>query len=773
MLKRLHILMAMIVVAQGVWAQTLSESYHRENPQWIDAELWASEGEYQAMPQTTNAPFEQFARWGFSFVEYSFRGEPTNSLTTRLGAIDIASPLERYPNYSFINLLRRSPTRRTFQWSNSHSEWGADVRSETFNPSTKNLSEGHRLRGQLSSRSYLGGLYFSSVGQLDSLWNYSLLVGGRWGRDGNIEGVFTEEESLYISAERVWGEGVEKRLQMVFLLNSSLRSGRSWNTEEVFALSGNKHYNSYWGWQNGKVRSSRTHRECIPTLYASFDIDDSYILSNINISTLLRAGHKSHSSLDWVDAPNPLPDYYGYMPSGASDERVAETAKEVWLRGDERFTQIDWQGLYTTNLLYPTKAHYALFEEREEVASAMVDASAALVGVEGMRIGARLSHHTTHNRNTPSDLLGGESLCEGFDLYDYTVAHSEWMLYYTLCTIRNWGELSLAAQFGGVGLRYHSPASNRTRDEESLQTKLTARWSKQLSEKVALGSTARYSYAPPYWEDLFGSSEGAMTTNPYARGCHNGAVELWGRGKLGKVLLHATLFAHTRNGASRVEHFWNDLRGCYATLLVGGLNTLTWGGEMSVDVPLGSSLRASLHTSLLSSRYTSAAICDIATFDSGATLAKEQAVEIRGRIATSSPLASLALALRYFTPRGWTLGAEWAMAAQRYMEPSLYLCSEEVLSRNLSPEVLESITTPFNLGDANSINLFAYRKWKNTTLSLSLNNLLNHTNAYYDGYQPSRLRVREKQNSIDYKPHAPKFQHIYPRYVLMSVSYDF
>ena len=774
MIRRVVILVLLAVAPLvGAMAQALSESYYRENPQWIDAELWAREGEYQAMPQTTSAPFEQFARWGFSFVGYSFRGEEELSLTTRLGAIELDSPLERYADYSLLNLLRRAPTLRTNLWSNAHSEWGAEPRSELFDLSTKHLRKGHTLRSQLSSRTYLWGTYFSSVGQLDSLWNYSLMVGGRWGRDGNIAGLFTEEENIYLSAERIWGEMVERRLQVAFMLSPTLRSQRSWNTEEVFSLAGNKHYNSYWGWQNGKVRSSRVKRECVPTLYGSFDIDDNILLANINISTLLRAGRKSGSSLDWTSAPNPLPDYYGYLPSGASDEQVAGLAKEAWLRGEERFTQIDWQGLYTANSLSSSGVHYALFEEREDITSAVVDASAAFVGIEGMRLGVRLSHHTSHNYNTPSDLLGGDALAEGFRRYDYSIGHSEWGIYYTQSSVRSWGEVSLGARMGGVGLEYRSPSRGRTRKAEELVARLAARWSKQMGERVVLGATARYSCEPTYWEDRFGASEGAMTPNPYAHNSHNTSAEVWGRVAVGDVSLHTTLFARYNGGGSRIEHFWNDLGDCYATLLAGNLNSLTMGAELSVEVPIAKSLQATIHTSLLSSRYTTDGIADVVSFEGGSTLAEGLPIRLAGRVATSSPLAQAAVVMRYFAPWGWTLGAEWSVVASRYMEPSLWLCSEEVLGRNLSPEVREAITSPQSLGNANSLNLFAYRKWGATTLSLSLANLLNYTNAYYDGYQPSRLRVRESEYAIDYQPHDPKFQYVYPRYIIISVSYAF
>ena len=766
MLRRVVILVFVAVaVVQGALAQQLSESYYQENPEWVDAELWAAESQMQSMPHAPRSPFENYSRFGFMSVAYGFRGESVSSLTTRLGAVDVASPLDSYPDYTLLNLLRRIPSVRTNLWSNTHSEWGADVSSELFLPSVTRLPDRHSLRIGLSSRSYHLASYYSSVGGLDSLWRYSLLVGGKWGRDGNIEGVFTDEENLWLSVERTWGEGVTRRLQLALLVAPTERSLRSWNSEEVFALSGDRHYNSYWGWQQGKVRSSRIRRECVPMLYGSFDIDDGYLLSNINISTLLRAGRKSGSTLQWDSAPNPLPDY---------DPEVALLAREVWLRGDERFTQLDWQGLYTANSLSTDGARYALLEEREDVLSAQVDASAALVGIEPLRLGLRLSRHATHNHNLPLDLLGAQSLADEFRRYDYRVSHSAWELYLTHNRrAAAWGEYSLAAELGGVAVDYLSSANGYKHNREHLTASLVARWNRALSDRLMLGADVRYECRAPHWKGCFGSPEGAATTNPYARSEHVASADVWGYLAVGKLFFHSTLFVRYEGDKSRVEHFWNDLAGCYSTMLVGDLESLTYGAELSVEVPVSPNFSAELHTTLLSLRYISDGVGDVVEHNGGAPLSIATPIRLRGRSATSSPGAARALVLRYYAPRGWMVGGSWSYLARREMTPSLFLCSDEVLSRALTTETLSTITTPQSLGSAHLVDLFASYRRGRVLLSVSVKNLLNFTSAYRDGYQPSRLSVRESDHTIDYVPHAPRYQYIYPRYLLLSATYEF
>ena len=221
MSRFLIVLVMAIVVPHTLWAQQMSDDYYRENPSWIDAQLWAGDDDYRLLTTKNDAPFEHYALYGFSFVEYSLREERTSSLTTRLGAIDIRNPLSRYADWGLISLLRRVPAERTLLWSNSPAEWGAEVRGEYFETSPHKLPTSHRAELRLATRTYnLGGGY-SAVGELGNKWRYSLAAGGRWGRDCSIEGLFADEEYLWFSGERRWeaANGTEQRLQIALMLS--------------------------------------------------------------------------------------------------------------------------------------------------------------------------------------------------------------------------------------------------------------------------------------------------------------------------------------------------------------------------------------------------------------------------------------------------------------------------------------------------------------------------------------------------------------------------
>lgn len=773
--------LCVVLLALSFWqissAQQLSDSYYRENPSWLEAELWASEGEFY-LQQPLSAPFEHFALYGFSFVDYEPRGgAPAYGLTTHLGRLDVRNPLDLYPDYGLISLLRKVPSRSELSYSISHSLVSTAHRAESFLTSPLEVEESSRLRMQLSSRTYRLGLGYSLARRVGEEWGYSLAVGGRWGRDGHIEGLFCDEEYLWLSGEwrKEVKEGLESSLQVAFMVAPTERSQRSWNTEEVFELAGTPNYNSYWGWQSGKVRSSRIRREVMPTLYASWSLKDRYILSDVNLSALVRGGRKSRSTLDWVEAPNPTPDHYTYLPSGAADPLVALEAERVWREGDESYTQIDWQGLYRTNILSTDGAHYLVMDERSDRLSALVDLSAGLLGLEGGRLGLKGGWNGSREYNTPRDLLGGKRAAEGYDLYDFGLLHRSWGLYMTLYGTHDCGQWSAALEYGGERVDYHS-ATTRRHQEGKYYNNLRARlcWDGSLSESVMVGAVGSYLLAAPYYAEQYGATEGVMTLNPYAkRSVGNLSGEVWGQWREGSVSLMVTLYSSLVTRESAVEHFWNDLTDQYVALMAGDMESLYAGVELSLETGLTESLLLGGYASLGTNGYVGDGRGDIVRFDSGQKIATGTTLHTKGLRTSTTPSSVAALTLKYFTPRGWLIGAEWAVAGGRFLAPSLLFCSDYLLDRVSTPEEQEEISSQKPMATASNINLFAYRRFGAWTLSLSVRNVANSTSPYRAGYQPSRVVVSGSDYANSYRPQGARYQHLYPRHLYLSVAYEF
>lgn len=772
--RRIIVSIALLACCLPLSAQQLSDSYYRENPSWVDAELWATDGEYHLMPMSLTSPFESFALYGFSFVSYAHRGEHRTLQTNRLGAITLDSPLQRYPDYSLLSLLRRVPSQREEYDSSTHSEWGADLRGEIYHISPSSLVGHHNLRMQLSSRTYRTALGYRGAWQNEQGVNYSFAAGGRWGRDAVVEGLFTQEEYIWIAGEksRTYADGLTGRTELALMVSPTVRSMRSWNSEEVFSLSGNRYYNSYWGEQNGKVRSSRLRREFVPALYIAWNLNDSYILSNVNISAMVRAGRKSRSTLDWVDAPSPIPDYHLYLPSYSADPQAALLMEEVWREGDRDYTQIDWHRLYHANTLFEG-ARYAVMDERHDLFSVDLDGSAALLGAEGGRVGLRVSMHDAREYNVAADMLGSERLLDGYDLYDYSVRHESSELYLSLHGVEEWGSYAASAELGAVAMEYRSRTTQRRGRDIFAVAAARFSWNQTLSEALRVGATAHYNRSAPYWADVYGAPEGSMSRNRWAKGENMLGAELRGEYELGEATLYATLYARMTTTASRVEHFWNDVRDEYTALMVGGMERLDAGAELSLRMPLSPQLRLEGHLAAGSYRFVGNAVADMVLFDTGGVVAEEAHIGLKGAVASSSPRLLGALKLNYYTSSGWMMGLECAAVSQRVLEPSLWLRSSSLPLEKMSSDERERLLEQGSLGNAYNLSAFLFRRFGDFSLSLSLRNLLGSRNSYYDGYQPSRLYITEKEYAQSYKPHSPRVQYIYPLHAYVTLNYDF
>ncbi len=771
---RLILLVLALAVGQGLWAQQLSDSYYLDNPSWIEAEVWASDGDYHNRQQpVVDNPFEEYARYGFSFMDYSWRGESSSSLTTRLGRVPLQSPLERYPDYGVTTLLRYAGIDPIRVPSDASATGWSDLRGEVYDPCAVAEDGYSRLRVQLASRNYRLGAHYAAIRPLGEEGALRLGVGGRVGDDANIAGLYNNSLHLWLSANRSWtdGRGTIHTLVGGVGVSPTERSQRSWNTEEVFMLAGDPHYNSYWGWQGGKVRSSRVVGECVPTIYASWEGYDPYLLARANVSMVVRAGRRTRSSLDWASAPNPLPDYYGTLPSGQSDPSVALLAREWWLEGDERFTQVGWDELYHTNHLSREGVHYAMIDERSDLLSAVVDGALSLEGVEGASVGVRLAAHRSHNYSLAGDLLGGSALHPTFDLYDYHLAHTSWTLYGSFNRPIAVGYLSLAGEFGSQRVLFANSGARRNNDFTSVAVRSS--WHHTTEGGSRLGAVAHYDRSAPYWEVLYGSPEGMVSTNPYATAQRVATLQLSASRQVAWVEIFATLYCRGEWGGGAAESFWNDLLGSYSSLLAGGLARCGAGVELSATARIPSTrITLEAHASLSSVGYLSDGVADIVDYHTGTPYVKYTSLNTRSLGASSSPRMVASLVGRYLTRRGWLVGGEVAVVGGRTLEPTLLFVTGFMESFNLTAEERLSLL-PRRLEGATNVSLFVSRKWGPLSVSLSVRNLLNSTAPLSGAYQPSRLRVTDKEYQRTYSVHDLRGRHLYPRYAYLSVAYEF
>lgn len=766
-------------------AQTLSDSYYMAHPQDEPDELRHDLSRYEeplrgglAVGASVDGLLEELVRYGLGGVEYRWRGIENSRLSERtlLAGIDLHSPLERYADYNITYLLGRIPA---FRNHTSYASTTADghLRSASYDARIYPQSVQNRLRVQSSMRNYRLGVGYSCVGSVaHSPWSYSLAVGGRWGRDAIVEGVFTEQEYLWLGAERSFRGPEEQthRLMVALMCMPSLRSSRSWNVQETYDLTGNNYYNSYWGPQGDKVRSARTRKEVVPSLLATYDIENGRGERLGEVSLLARVGRKSRSSLEWDQATTPIPDYYAYLPSGYADGLLADMATALWRSGNEQYTQIDWNNLHHINSLSERGAVYALMDELSDIASVEVAGSvplstSATVGFEVGALGA-------HNYNVAADMLSATSLAEGIERYDYSTS----LLYFGPKANADWsgdyGTLSVGGSLRWQVLHYtnhygSTPSGPQT-TLSGAEMRLKSLWAKSLSVG-SVGAVLNFAQLLPHYTLSLATPKVGALRNPYATPHRSlGGQVSWSGSVDSSLQLSAVAYGLWQGGESDVVLFWNDLVDEYCALMAGGMQSLAVGVELSAryDAPLGIGVEGVL--SLGECRYVADAQADIVAYDTASTIASATTLHLAGQHCGPTPRVVAIVGVDYRTERGWLVGIEGSLAAGRSVAPGLFYNSDYLLNKNISPEHRTALTAQEDLGTAFNMDVFAYRRFGRLGVSLSVRNLLGG-DTIYSAYRPSRVAVSESDYAISYSPHATRYLYAYPTHLYISVSYDF
>ena len=124
-------------------------------------------------------------------------------------------------------------------------------------------------------------------------------------------------------------------------------------------------------------------------------------------------GESCYSALDWHSAPNPMPDYYRYMPGYAANPEVAAAVREAWESRDPDVTQVNWDELYYVNRHgTATPASYAVggAVTANRCFQFVSSFEYRMSGLNRLRGGVQIRNDRTSRYQRLEDLLGGDYL---------------------------------------------------------------------------------------------------------------------------------------------------------------------------------------------------------------------------------------------------------------------------------------------------------------------------------------------------------------------------
>ncbi|WP_299004576.1 TonB-dependent receptor [uncultured Tenacibaculum sp.] len=345
--------------------------------------------------------------WSGSF--YRVRGLDSENGKVLINGIEMNKLYNGRPQWS--NWGGLNDVLRNQEFSNgltpSNYAFGGVLGSTNINTRASEYSEGGRISYASSNRSYNHRLMATySSGLLANGWAITVSGSRRAGNEGYVDGTFYDANSIFLSLEKQINDAHSLNLTVIAAENE--RGKSSPNTQEVFDIRGIR-YNSYWGYQNGKMRNSRVKRlyEPIIMLNHYWNLSDNTTL-NTNIG--YQFGEIGNSRLDYNGANNPDPTYYRKLPSWYLSDPNGPDYENAYkaLTGFQNDGQIDWNELYFGNQGSPENARAILYEDRNDDKQLTANMILSSELNENITLTASAEYRTLRSENfaTPIDMLG-------------------------------------------------------------------------------------------------------------------------------------------------------------------------------------------------------------------------------------------------------------------------------------------------------------------------------------------------------------------------------
>ena len=400
--------------------------------------------------QSSRDAFQQAAAFNWGQARFRIRGLDSENANTMINGVTMNKIYDGRPQWNNWGGLNDATRNQEFSIGTTPSDYtfGGILGTQEINTRASVYRAGSRITVSATNTNYsyrIMGTYAS--GMSNSGWAYVISAGKRYAQEGHFEGTTYDSNSLFLSIEKKLND--QHSLNITGLYTPNERGKNSPNTAEVNSLT-SKNYNSYWGYQDGKIRNARVRRieEPIVMLNHYFKINDH---TSLNSAVMYQFGKVGNSNIDYQNANSPDPAYFRKMPSYYTSLYAADNGE---FSGD--FTpdydnaeknrlaflahpQIDWEAMYRANQnpvtdvnsniigYEPAQSHYVLYEDRNDDTTIAVNSNFNSQLSENLIVNAGISFRDfkSHNYQKLLDLLGGAFFEDIDGFYSGTQAQSD------------------------------------------------------------------------------------------------------------------------------------------------------------------------------------------------------------------------------------------------------------------------------------------------------------------------------------------------------------
>ena len=379
-----------------------------------EAMLEDEEGNSQTISTLAGASdnvFYNAANYNFSVMRFRQRGYDQNYSEVYINGVNFNDPARGRFNYSMFGGLNQA-------FKNKSTGIGLDATTfavgpvggaTNINTPAKDFAPGFRAHvAYTNSNYYVRGMALYSTGLSKSGWALTVGAIARYSDKGVQDGTFYNSAGYFLSLQKVFND--QHSIALTTFGAPTRRANSNAVFEESCVLTDNYLYNSAWGWQDGKQRSSKVVESFDPTAIINW-IWKPKRGTMVNTGVGFRKSFYASSALNWYHAADPRPDYYRYLPSYYDDESTKAFYTDLW-QNDESFRQIDWNHLYQTNYLNNDEgkgATYILENRHSNQLNLQFNTSinAQLTDKIKLQAGVGANYTQASYYKTIKDLLGG------------------------------------------------------------------------------------------------------------------------------------------------------------------------------------------------------------------------------------------------------------------------------------------------------------------------------------------------------------------------------
>ncbi|WP_304343699.1 carboxypeptidase-like regulatory domain-containing protein [Chryseobacterium koreense] len=324
----------------------------------------SSQGTTVGLLQSSQDVFNRIASYDLGAYWFRPRGIDGRTGETMMNGVSMVKSDNGnvdFSNWGGLNEITRYPETAANHAPSEYAFGGAS--GVIFkNTNASEYRKGFQATYSLTNRNYnnRASLRYTS-GMNKNGWAFTVMGARRWAQEGIQEGTFYDAYGGFL--------GIEKKINDAHTITLNAfaspyrRSTSSPSTQEVYDYRG-VHYNSYWGWQDGKKRSERVRAGFQPIVQMQ-DFWKINKKSSLATAISYQWGKDKSARLDWQGVQNPSPTYYRWLPSYydsldpnasvvdpngkvTTAQDAFQTSLQGWQSGAS-FTQINWDAIYKMN----------------------------------------------------------------------------------------------------------------------------------------------------------------------------------------------------------------------------------------------------------------------------------------------------------------------------------------------------------------------------------------------------------------------------------------